>query len=1037
MTEMATIDKRKRLARKLQNGGRFPDEWLGKIYEKEPDVMSGLEKRDASIPEDMKGLAQKKFNWTSALSSLKGLAPDLNKDRSGLGTEYDSAVFGDMGSDPVGRLMGDLTGRKMSAAVGSIRDGVSTFDKVRNNDSLANAWGDVQLKKQVDASFKGSDILDNLEASGQGAINGLQMSGGNPWAALAGGIVGGVTNLASQLSRGRRAKELNSAIAETNRQTLENYYGQAMANTQDSIRNAYKYGDTGYAAYGGRIYQHGGLMGNPNGLTNGVTEFNTGGTHEQNPYGGIQQGIASDGIPNLVEEGEVKYKDYIYSARLHATKKLLDEYNLPKKYEGMTFGEIARSLQKGSDERANDPISLNGLNASMQRLADAQEKVRGDKKRKELKRALDRMTPEQMQAMQASVMESMQQQPGMEGMYGMQGMQPMGDMQQMPPMEGMYAEGGNIHIAPSKRGTFTEAARRHGMGVQEFARHVLANKESYSPSMIKKANFAHNAAGWSHQDGGPNNIPNYLRYFTFERDINGNKNPFEFDFTKRNGVYPVMGLSPDGVPLTDPVWYDALRNPKYTNGTRGNQYSYTSPDGFTQYSYLNANNGNITDYTENRDYDWINNQQRIFVDKSLGANKQTPVQQTPVQQSSPVLRGSGDLSGKPGPRRDGYYLYRPINGSMLGTKEQYEEQAAEQELLDRAKHLEEQRLLRRAPYVFEIFDRDRTEKEEKDRKEFLKSRANFQAPENFNDTRRASRTYDKGNADDAGPIREMNLAAASISAPAPVNSKLSTYERTGKNLKDLFSDMAPAQRAKLLSHIPVYASEAQVLADSMGLTNRKDYSASNELRRISGQYAPVAAPLIGGRKGYENVDTNLPVANAYANAAAIRNALSNTANGNRANLAAALSRYNQAATEAAQRAYMDAQAANLSSRNRIDDYNQKIDLANSGIVSDYDKMNLAQRAERLKALQTAAMIDDQMLSSRNAALQSNRDQMIRNLGELGKEGLNEAMVVAMAERGLFGAGMASYLKDLGFSQPWIAQLEKVDAEAKRKRGEIG
>jgi hypothetical protein len=64
-----------------------------------------------------------------------------------------------------------------------------------------------------------------------------------------------------------------------------------------------------------------------------------------------------------------------------------------------------------------------------------------------------------------------------------------------------FAEGGKIHIKPSKRGTFTAAAKRHGKSVQSFASQVLANKENYSPAMVKKANFARNAAKW-HSFGG-------------------------------------------------------------------------------------------------------------------------------------------------------------------------------------------------------------------------------------------------------------------------------------------------------------------------------------------------------------------------------------------------------------------------------------------------------------------------------------------------------------------------------------------------------
>ena len=58
--------------------------------------------------------------------------------------------------------------------------------------------------------------------------------------------------------------------------------------------------------------------------------------------------------------------------------------------------------------------------------------------------------------------------------------------------------GGPIHIAPSKKGTFTAAATKHGMGVQEFAARVLRNKDNYSPSLVKKANFARNASKWNH-----------------------------------------------------------------------------------------------------------------------------------------------------------------------------------------------------------------------------------------------------------------------------------------------------------------------------------------------------------------------------------------------------------------------------------------------------------------------------------------------------------------------------------------------------------
>jgi hypothetical protein len=62
-----------------------------------------------------------------------------------------------------------------------------------------------------------------------------------------------------------------------------------------------------------------------------------------------------------------------------------------------------------------------------------------------------------------------------------------------------YKDGG-IYIDPAKKGTFKAQATRMGMSTQEAAAHILANKEDYSPAMVKKANFARNFAK---QDGGP------------------------------------------------------------------------------------------------------------------------------------------------------------------------------------------------------------------------------------------------------------------------------------------------------------------------------------------------------------------------------------------------------------------------------------------------------------------------------------------------------------------------------------------------------
>jgi hypothetical protein len=53
-----------------------------------------------------------------------------------------------------------------------------------------------------------------------------------------------------------------------------------------------------------------------------------------------------------------------------------------------------------------------------------------------------------------------------------------------------------IHIKPSKKGTFTKAAKK-GESTQAHASRVL-NDPNASAAMKKKANFARNAAKWHH-----------------------------------------------------------------------------------------------------------------------------------------------------------------------------------------------------------------------------------------------------------------------------------------------------------------------------------------------------------------------------------------------------------------------------------------------------------------------------------------------------------------------------------------------------------
>lgn len=123
-------------------------------------------------------------------------------------------------------------------------------------------------------------------------------------------------------------------------------------------------------AFGGDLLTHGAEW------DNGLRVIGNGGTHEENPMEGVPMGMDAEGNPNLVEQGEVIFNDYVFSNRLFADGGLLESFNLPKSYDGHSFAAIAEKLGDESKERPNDPISKRGLLSSMSRLQQAQEAVR-------------------------------------------------------------------------------------------------------------------------------------------------------------------------------------------------------------------------------------------------------------------------------------------------------------------------------------------------------------------------------------------------------------------------------------------------------------------------------------------------------------------------------------------------------------------------------------------------------------------------------------------------------------------------------------
>lgn len=111
---------------------------------------------------------------------------------------------------------------------------------------------------------------------------------------------------------------------------------------------------------------------------NPLTEFNVGGSHGQNPLGGIPQGMGANGKMNTVEEGETKKDNYVFSDRLKLDENLIKKYNLPKNLKGKTMAEASKKLNESFKE-TNSKIDRDSTNEMIDRLISASEDLRTSK----------------------------------------------------------------------------------------------------------------------------------------------------------------------------------------------------------------------------------------------------------------------------------------------------------------------------------------------------------------------------------------------------------------------------------------------------------------------------------------------------------------------------------------------------------------------------------------------------------------------------------------------------------------------------------
>ena len=212
-------------------------------------------------------------------------------------------------------------------------------------------------------------------------------------------------------------------------------------------------------AFGGNMYSMGGRAFADGGQ---LTQFTEGGTHEQNPLGGIPQGFAPDGKLNLVEQGETKLNaaGYVFSDQIKVSKETASLYGLPNSAVGKTFADASKKANRPNSRRENDTIEQVTIQRDLENLMQAQEQQKETEKQAAIAemqakypdvQVVDQAAMQQANAdMQAGMQQSMMDEAAM--MQQQQMAPPAQAPQEMDPammaqmqQQGMMSHGGKMY----------------------------------------------------------------------------------------------------------------------------------------------------------------------------------------------------------------------------------------------------------------------------------------------------------------------------------------------------------------------------------------------------------------------------------------------------------------------------------------------------------------------------------------------------------------------------------------------------------------
>ena len=703
-------------------------------------------------------------------------------------------------------------------------------------------------------------------------------------------------------------------------------------------------------ALGGDMQTNGGDF------SNGLTHIDAGESHEENPYDGVQVGISREnGQPNLVEEGETIFDDYVFSQRIKADTKTKKKFHVGKNTD-ISYADLSKRLEKESLERPNDPISQNGLKKQLHNLADEQERQKGE----EIQDAFEQLPPEQQQAIMQQV--AMQEQQAKEAQQ-MQNEEQLQNAQQKEQLQGQQDNGEQVVEEPNMEEGNAEQINACGGKMNRFDNGGDMKRKIYN---LLKTPTDREFDKWAekHNIGKIDDWKNILKNKSFI-DALGKDNPMLGDALSRGydfGAYIPTKNGKLTFDFTHGGWgkedYDAW------NGSTDAAWKEAVKKGLVKKGMKSEEIGKALSQTDayKRGSDWLKEKEenRLFYLQQILNSKDAP--EAAKQYAARYVDNNGWLKDA---KRDYQTIFEDPNGTGVRNTHPGTYWKTPNEML--RNKMSGNFVVNDDGTVDEIIG---------------------DVPEGWNGT--GSYKWQ-----DADSDYEYNYYKR------PVDSVV-TPDRKGKVEDEEYEPI----------HKPTWGRTAGLLGPAVGLgmqalgIGKPDYSGMDAALEITnGSPALAHAQFIGNRLKYRPMDIWYEQNRMDANSRATDRAILNNASPMGTKMAGLLANgYNSQIADG--ELYRKALEYNDAQRQRVAEFNRGTDMYNANAANQVSATNaqIANNNRQLRAQMKMDAARQRMAADAawNQGIYGNVNGLFAGLGAWGKENAQHNMIADMAADGLFG-----------------------------------